>query len=129
MNPDLQSEGTGIRTPSPLRRFRQGPLYSPNRLVSQSATLKGWSEGPSTKPMVFSMISGSYFRRRRRLTILEPDETKFALHLTLLTVVCRLDHRRTHWITARVIGEKIVIDKLDSEILVLIISNFLMVYV
>ena len=26
-------------------------------------------EGPSTRPIVFSMINGSYFRRRRRLTI------------------------------------------------------------
>ena len=42
-SPDYQSEGTGIRTLSPLRRFRQGPSYSPNRLVSQSATLKEWS--------------------------------------------------------------------------------------
>ena len=39
-SPDYQSEGAGIRTLSPLRRFRQGPSYSPNRLVSQSATLK-----------------------------------------------------------------------------------------
>ena len=28
---------------SSLRRFRQGPSYSPNRLVGQSATLKEWS--------------------------------------------------------------------------------------
>ena len=35
-----KSEGTGIRTPSPLRRLRQGPSYSPNRFVCQSATLK-----------------------------------------------------------------------------------------
>ena len=32
--------GTRIRTLSPLWRFRQGPPISPNRLVSQSATLK-----------------------------------------------------------------------------------------
>ena len=36
----LTIRGMGIRTLSPLRRFRQGPSYSPNRLVSQSATLK-----------------------------------------------------------------------------------------
>ena len=42
MSPDYQSEGTGISTLSPLR-FRQGPSYSPNCLVSQSATLKEWS--------------------------------------------------------------------------------------
>ena len=35
------------------------------------------------------MITGSYFRRRRRLTILEPDETKFAAPLTLLTLSTR----------------------------------------
>ena len=39
-SPDLQSERTGIRALSPLRRLRQGPTYSPNRLVSQSAKLK-----------------------------------------------------------------------------------------
>ena len=86
----------GIRTLSPFRRFRQGPSYSPNRLVSQSATLKDdlykAVEGPSTSPIVLSMITGSYFRRRRRLTILEPDKTKCASHLTLL--FCRLDHCR-----------------------------------
>ena len=31
-------------------------------------------EGPSTRPSVLSMITGSYFRRRMRLTIFEPDE-------------------------------------------------------
>ena len=36
----LKSEGAVIRTLSPLRRFRQGPSYSPNRLVSQSASLR-----------------------------------------------------------------------------------------
>ena len=29
-----------MRTLSPLRRFEQGPSYSPNHLVSQSAMLK-----------------------------------------------------------------------------------------
>ena len=33
---------------------------------------------------VLSMINGSYCRRRRRLTILEPDEMKFGVSLTLL---------------------------------------------
>ena len=28
---------------SPLRRFKQGPLYGPNHLISQSAMLKEWS--------------------------------------------------------------------------------------
>ena len=48
-------------------------------------------EGPSTRSIVLSIITGSYLRRRRRVTILESDETKFASHLTLL---CRLGHRR-----------------------------------
>ena len=30
-------------------------------------------QGPSTRPIVVSMINGSYCRRRRRLTIFEPD--------------------------------------------------------
>ena len=33
------NQGTKIRTLSPLRSFGQGPSYSPNRLVSQSAML------------------------------------------------------------------------------------------
>ena len=40
-------------------------------------------KGPSTRPIVLSMIAGSYWRRRRRFTILEPDEMKFASPLTL----------------------------------------------
>ena len=69
-------------------------------------------EGPSTKPIVLSMITGSYCRRRRRLTMLrpffpelvmstdllnfehpsvllfcfEPDEMKFCVSLTLLSL-------------------------------------------
>ena len=43
-------------------------------------------QGPNTRPIVLSMVIGSYFRRRRRLTFLEPDETKFASHLTLLSL-------------------------------------------
>ena len=38
-SPDRQSERTNIRTLSPLGSFGQGPSYSPNRLVSQSAML------------------------------------------------------------------------------------------
>ena len=30
-------------------------------------------KGPSTRPIVLSMINGSYCRRRRRLTIFKPD--------------------------------------------------------
>ena len=36
-------------------------------------------QGPSTRPIVVSMIIGSYCRRRRRLTIFEPDEMKFGV--------------------------------------------------
>ena len=43
-------------------------------------------EGPNTRPIVLSMITGSYFRRRTRSTILEPDETKFASHLNLFGI-------------------------------------------
>ena len=43
-------------------------------------------KGPSTRPIVFSMISGSYCRRRRRFTIFEPDEMKFDSFLTLLSL-------------------------------------------
>ena len=48
-------------------------------------------EAPSTRPIVLSMINGSYCRRRRRLTIFEPDEMKFGVSLTL---VCKLYYRR-----------------------------------
>ena len=41
---------------------------------------------PSTRPSVLSMIFGSYFRRRRRFTILLPDEMKFDSLLTLLSL-------------------------------------------
>ena len=94
------------------------PPYSPRRLVRQSAMLKEryvkTVEGTSTRPMVISMITGSYSRRRRHMT------SKFALHnvetnlswtclvsgllsfehpSVLLfcpwsSLVCRLDHRR-----------------------------------
>ena len=46
-------------------------------------------EGSSTRPIVLSMITGSYFRRWMRLTIFE---AKFAASLTGL--VCTRDHRR-----------------------------------
>ena len=38
-------------------------------------------EGPRTRPIVLSMITGSYCRRRRRLTIFELDEMKFGVSL------------------------------------------------
>ena len=43
-------------------------------------------EGQSTRPIVLSMINGSNCRRRRRLTIFEPDEMKFGVSLTLLSL-------------------------------------------
>ena len=43
-------------------------------------------QGPSTRPIVLSMINGSYCRRRRRLTIFEPDEMKFGVSLALLSL-------------------------------------------
>ena len=44
-------------------------------------------KGPSTRPIVLSMIAGSYWRRRRRFTIFEPDEMKFASPLTLRRIM------------------------------------------
>ena len=41
---------------------------------------------PSTRPIVLSMIAGSYWRCRRRLTIFEPDEMKFDSSSTLLSL-------------------------------------------
>ena len=43
-------------------------------------------KGPSTRPIVLSMIAGSYWRRRRRFTIFEPDEMKFAYTLHYITL-------------------------------------------
>ena len=43
-------------------------------------------QGPSTRPIVISMITGSYYRRRRRFTIFEPNEMKFVSLLTFLSL-------------------------------------------
>ena len=43
-------------------------------------------QGPSTRPIVLSIITGSYCRCRRRLTIFEHDEMKFGVSLTLLSL-------------------------------------------
>ena len=43
-------------------------------------------KGPSTRPIVLSMITGSYCRRRKRFTIFEPDEMKFDSFLTHLSL-------------------------------------------
>ena len=45
-------------------------------------------EGPSTRPLVLSMISGIYCRHRIRLSIFEPDEMKLGVSLTFLDWVC-----------------------------------------
>ena len=42
-------------------------------------------QGPSTRPIVVSMINGSYCRRRRRLTIFEPDEMKIHVSSLLMS--------------------------------------------
>ena len=47
-------------------------------------------EGPSSRSIVLSMISGSYCRRRRRLTIVDLDEMKFGVFVPSL--VCNLDN-------------------------------------
>ena len=43
-------------------------------------------EGPSTRLIAHSMITGSHFWHRRRLIIFGPDETKFPAPLTLLSL-------------------------------------------
>ena len=43
-------------------------------------------EGQSTRHIVLLMSKGSYCRRRRRLIIFEPDEMKFGVSLTLLSL-------------------------------------------
>ena len=63
-------------------RFRRFPIGRANHLgllVRVQCFRKGSYkavEGPSTRPIVLSMITWSYCRRRRRLTIFEPDEMK-----------------------------------------------------
>ena len=49
-------------------------------------------KGPSTRPIVLTMIVGSYWRRRKRFTIFEPERWN-SLRLWP-TEVCRQDHRR-----------------------------------
>ena len=68
---------------SPLRRFGQGPSYSPPALLVRVQCFRKGQykavEGPSKRPLVLSMINGSYCRRPRRLIILDPDEMKFGV--------------------------------------------------
>ena len=77
-----QSEGTKIRTLSPLK-FGQGPSYmyivTTALLVSRQCFRKSLYktiEGPSTRPTLLSVINGSYCCRRRRLTIFESERDK-----------------------------------------------------
>ena len=67
--------------------FYGDPVYKLRRVKGEANFISSGSKGPSTRLIVLSIITGSYFRHRRCLTILEPDGTKFALCLTLL--VCR----------------------------------------
>ena len=71
-SPDLQSRGMRIRVLSPLKRFTQVPSYSPRRLEIRvqcsTKDLHKAVEGPSTRPIVFSMIAGSYCRPGRHLS-------------------------------------------------------------
>ena len=96
-SPDLQSEGTKIRTFSPLRRFGQGPSYSPNRLVSQNAMHYGRSVqgclranhktyGPLDDQWVILSSSEefNYFRTLTRCNSVGLWPSLF----------CRLDHHR-----------------------------------
>ena len=89
-SPDLRSKWTWIGTLSLLRMFRQGPPYSPNTLLVRVQRLRNdlykVVKGPSTKPLVLLMITGSYWQRRMRFTIFAPDEIKFASSLTLLSL-------------------------------------------
>ena len=65
-------------------------FYSPHPLlVKVQCFRKGLYKavkGQSTRPIVLSMINESYCRRRRRLTIFEPDNMKFGVSLTLLSL-------------------------------------------
>ena len=95
-SPDLQSDGTRIIVMSPLKRFEQVRSYSPRRLVGQSAILKENSvqccrrvKNKGYRPLDYHSV---IFRRRRRFTIFESDETDFASHLALISF--RLDYRR-----------------------------------
>ena len=52
---------------------------------------------PSTRLIFLSMIAGSYWRRRRRFTIFEPDKMEFALSLTHLSWQTRSPYK-TRWV-------------------------------
>ena len=71
-------------------------------------------EGPSTRPIVLSMINGSYCRRRRSLTIFEPDEMKFGVFCPSL--ICKLDHCRR-------LGEGFLLINVRMSYLILVTSS------
>ena len=71
---------------SPLRRVRQFSSYSLRSLQCSGKYMYKAVEGPNTRHMVLSVITGSYCQRWRRLTIFAPCEIKFAGPLTLQAV-------------------------------------------
>ena len=54
-------------------------------------------KGPNIRHIVLSMIAGSYWRRRRRFTIFEPDEMKFASPLTFRSRKQDQGRRQAEW--------------------------------
>ena len=79
-----------IRTLSPLRGLDKARYIVQIALLVRVQGLRNdvlnAVEWQSTRPIVLSMNTGSYSRRRSRMTILEPEETKFVLHFTLLSL-------------------------------------------
>ena len=74
---------------SPLRRFGQVPSYSPHRLVGQSAMLKERSvqDCRSAKHKTYRLLDDHWVivSTSKAFDYWEPDETKFASYLTLLS--------------------------------------------
>ena len=84
-------------------------------------------EGPSTRPIVLSMINGSYYRRRRRLTIFRPDEMKsLCLWPSLLF---KLDHGRRpgeRFLLTNILGTKF--HQISTEVRSMILRTFQMYF-
>ena len=59
------------------------------RVQNFTKALYKFVEGPSTRYIFLSTINLSYCRRRRRLTIFEPDEMKYGVSSTLLSMQTR----------------------------------------
>ena len=72
-----------IRHLSPLRRLDKARhIVSTALLVRVQCFRKGMCkavQGPSTRPIVLSMINRSHSRRRRHFTIFEPDYMAFVV--------------------------------------------------